>query len=246
MSTAVATSEPRPPVPGEKESSITAAVLEKVASFTQTFHPVKKIHEHVCGFHFYSHDMTRQVEAHHYCSHLNQDVRQCVIYDSSDENARLIGVEYIISAKLFNNLPEEEKKYWHSHVYEVKSGLLVTPMSSIVPDMAANEAEMKVCEDLMNTFGKTWHLWQVDRGDVLPYGPPQLMMSFVEDGQIDKIKLAHRDEKFKISTEDKRKMRAELRPEPAILADTHVDHWRHRDDGMAWQTQMELVAQKKL
>jgi hypothetical protein len=52
-------------------------------------------------------------------SHLNEDVRQCVIYDSPDKHGRLIGVEYIISARLFEQLPAEEKKYWHSHVYEV-------------------------------------------------------------------------------------------------------------------------------
>ena len=46
----------------------------------------------------------------------NEDVRQCVIYDSPNSNARLIGIEYIISAKLFEQLPAEEKQYWHSHV----------------------------------------------------------------------------------------------------------------------------------
>lgn len=63
---------------------------------------------------------TVQVEAHHYCSHLSEDVRQCVIYDSDASDARLIGVEYIISRRLFDSLPEEEKKYWHSHTYEVR------------------------------------------------------------------------------------------------------------------------------
>lgn len=29
--------------------------------------------------------------------------------------ARLIGLEYIISERLFRELPEQEKKYWHSH-----------------------------------------------------------------------------------------------------------------------------------
>lgn len=29
--------------------------------------------------------------------------------------ARLLGVEYIISERLFNELPEEEKRFWHSH-----------------------------------------------------------------------------------------------------------------------------------
>uniref|UniRef100_A0A915EDK4 DUF1264-domain-containing protein n=1 Tax=Ditylenchus dipsaci TaxID=166011 RepID=A0A915EDK4_9BILA len=109
-------------------------------------------------------------------THLNEDVRQCVIYDSADAGARLIGVEYIISAKLFLQLPEDEKKYWHSHAYEVKSGMLVAPG---IPQIA----EHIDMEKLVNTYGKTWHLWQVDRGDPLPYGPANLMMSFTQDGQ---------------------------------------------------------------
>lgn len=57
--------------------------------------------------------MNRQLIAHHYCSHINQDVRQCVIYDSDRPDARLIGIEYIISEELFNQLSTEEKKLWH-------------------------------------------------------------------------------------------------------------------------------------
>jgi hypothetical protein len=30
------------------------------------------------------------------------------------------GVEYIISRRLYEGLHEEEKRYWHSHVYEVR------------------------------------------------------------------------------------------------------------------------------
>jgi hypothetical protein len=33
--------------------------------------------------------------------------------------ARLIGIEYIISRRLYEGLPQEEHKYWHSHQYEV-------------------------------------------------------------------------------------------------------------------------------
>ena len=65
-----------------------------------------------------------QVEAHHFCACPNAEVRQCVIYDSDRADARLIGLEYIISAALFEQLPEEEKVYWHSHKYEVQSGTL--------------------------------------------------------------------------------------------------------------------------
>jgi hypothetical protein len=37
------------------------------------------IHYHLCAFHFYVYDMSKQVEAHHYCMHYNQDMRQCAI-----------------------------------------------------------------------------------------------------------------------------------------------------------------------
>jgi hypothetical protein len=33
--------------------------------------------------------------------------------------ARLIGIEYIISRRLYEGLPQEERMYWHSHQYEV-------------------------------------------------------------------------------------------------------------------------------
>jgi Protein of unknown function (DUF1264) len=32
-----------------------------------------------------------------------------------------MGVEYIVSGRLFAGLPPEEKALWHSHVHEVKS-----------------------------------------------------------------------------------------------------------------------------
>jgi Protein of unknown function (DUF1264) len=39
--------------------------------------------------------------------------------DSDKSNARLIGIEYIISRRLFEGLPADEKKFWHSHEHEV-------------------------------------------------------------------------------------------------------------------------------
>lgn len=82
--------------------SVKSNVLNAVAGGTQNFGPIKHICEHVCGFHGYAHDMTRQVHAHHMCSHVNEDFRQCIIYDSPEPTARLIGIEYIISEKLFD------------------------------------------------------------------------------------------------------------------------------------------------
>ena len=200
-------------VPGDT-TKMTTKMMDMQTSLMQNFKPISNVCQHVCGVHFYDGDLKRQVIAHHYCSHLNEDVRQCVIYDSPDKNGRLIGVEYIISAKLFEQLPPEEKKYWHSHVYEVKSGALVAPS---VPELA----EHMDMEKLVNTYGKTWHFWQVDRDHPLPYGTPSLMMSLTADGQADLALMAEKDKITGISTKQRKAARADI-PEPTILKGADV------------------------
>ena len=201
--------------PGAERTAKTK-ILEAGAELLQREAPLRSIHAHVCGFHFYNGEMKRQVIAHHYCSHLGEEVLQCVIYDSDKPDARLIGIEYIISAKLFETLPPEEKELWHSHVHEVKSGQLIAPR---LPDVAEKELMKK----LVGTYGKTWHTWQVDRGDKLPLGIPQLMMGFTADGQANPEMVAERDKAYGISSDEKRKNRADL-PSPAILPG--ADAWQ--------------------
>lgn len=79
--------------PGDRTMASTK-VLNVGSMISQTFHPINKIHQHLCGFHFVNGDMSRQVRGHHYCSHINEEFQQCVIYDSDKSDARLIGVEY--------------------------------------------------------------------------------------------------------------------------------------------------------
>ena len=38
-----------------------------------------------------SQDPARKIQTHHYASRLNEDVLQCVVFDSPEPNARLIG-----------------------------------------------------------------------------------------------------------------------------------------------------------
>jgi hypothetical protein len=54
-----------------------------------SFQPINQIHQHLCAFHVYSHDPSRAVRAHHFCTHLRSDL--CVVYDSDQPGARLIG-----------------------------------------------------------------------------------------------------------------------------------------------------------
>lgn len=166
------------------------------------------------------------------CSHPTEEVRQCIIFDSDRPGARLIGIEYILSERLFRSLPEEEKQYWHSHDYEVSSGILIAPR---VPDMA----EKRDMQKLANTYGKTWHTWQVDRGDELPIGPPQLMGALTADGQVDPALLAARDARYGVSREEKKAGRKNL--EYPEIVDPAANSWL---SGETWQVEMKKVPVK--
>jgi hypothetical protein len=205
-----------------------AAALGVAALLPGAAGPLGAIHAHVCGFHFYNGDMKRAVRAEHYCSHLNPDVFQCIIYDSDAKNARLVGVEYIISEARFNQLPADEKKLWHSHRYEVMSGQLVAP------DLTG-PAEAELMRELVNTYGKTWYLWQVDRGDQLPLGLPQLMMGFTADGQADPAMVAARDRDLKLVSAEVKARRADLPARPVAAG---ADGWKQ---GQVFQLNDDLL-----
>ena len=72
-------------------------------------------------------------------------------------------------------------------------------------------------EQVVGLYGKTYHFWQVDRGDKLPLGEPQLMMSFTGEDQHPDFKrlVGERDGRYGISSEQKKEKRAYIE-EPAI------------------------------
>jgi len=179
-----------------------------------SFAPINRIHQHLHGFHCYASDRTRAVGSHHFCSCTGTEdladfgVRQCVLYDSDKPDAKLIGVEYIVSEKTFLTLPTEEKRYWHSHKYEVESGQLVLCSKSIVPTVVEDVAERDAMKMLHTTYGKTFHTWNYDLYPTIPLGPPHLMMAFTGDGQISDDVVAKRDEALGINAAHKRENRA--------------------------------------
>jgi hypothetical protein len=156
-------------------------------------------------------------EAHHYCAILNEDLIQCVIYDGNVKDAKLMGIEYIVSDKLFARLPAAEKPLWHSHVHEVKSGQLVAPG---IPE----KAEHDLMEKLVHTYGKTWHTWHTDLDKALPLGVPQLMMGFVAEGQADPQMVQARDQRIGIDSEQRKQARADIAAPPV---DPGADGWQH-------------------
>lgn len=103
----------------------------------------------------------------------------------------------MITPKLYETLDEEERKLWHSHVFEVKSGMLIMPQPSpLVPMTAWEKAENAEMEQVITLYGKVYHLWQVDRGDKLPLGQPQLMTSATDWGQVDEKLIDERDKRL--------------------------------------------------
>lgn len=188
--------------PGKEKSSKTKA-LESGAALLQQKSPLRAINAYLNGFHFYNGNINAQMEAHHYVSRLNEDVHQAIIYDGDGEDAKIMGVEYIISARLFATLEEEEKKLWHSHHYEVKSGTLIAPG---IPDVAEHE----LMEQLMSTYGKTIHTWHTDQNFQLPVGAPMIMMGFTKDGQIDQRLVRERDQRLGVSTAEKKENRKDI------------------------------------
>lgn len=189
--------------PGAKKSGETG-LLETGADLLQDKSPLKKFNVYLDGFHFYNGNIQAQMEAHHYVSQLNEDVYQAIIYDGNEGDAKIMGVEYIISARLFKTLDDEEKKLWHSHHYEVKSGTLIAPG---IPEAA----EHRLMEKLVSTYGKTIHTWHTDQQRTLPLGTPMIMMGFTQDGQLGPELLKARDERFDLSTAEKKKSREDIR-----------------------------------
>lgn len=201
--------------PGEEPAAKTK-LLEAGANLLQAKAPLGELNAYLDGFHFYSGNMQAQMEAHHYCGHVNEDLIQCVIFDGNGEDAKLMGVEYIVTAKLFATLPPEEKHLWHSHVYEVQSGSLVAPG---IPEVVERELMTKIA----GTYGKTWHTWHTDQQSKLPLGTPMLMMGFTADGQANEQMITNRDQRMSLSSGELRERRADL-PYPAI--DPDADAWK--------------------
>lgn len=189
-------------VPGPQASADTEAMWTAMAA-VQDLAPVEDFDAHLKAFHFVNGDPERQVESHLYVQQVNQDFAQSLIYDGDGPDAKLVGVEYMISDRLFRSLPAEEQRMWHSHGYQVVSGDLVAPG-------APDEAERELMEEMATTYGKTIYFWNVDRGETLPLGAPTLMMAPNATGQIDQRLIEERDTRLGLDTDAIRRQRSRI------------------------------------
>ncbi|KAL1853386.1 Cytoplasmic glyoxalase II [Paecilomyces lecythidis] len=119
----------------------------------------------------------------------------------------------MITPRLYETLPREERRLWHSHEFEVKSGMLVMPVPQGLPDAVWTQAESSEMEEIIPLYGKTFHFWQIDRGDTVPLGMPKLMGSFLDEDMVKREcpsfekMLGERDQRFHLDHKAKAKAR---------------------------------------
>jgi hypothetical protein len=170
----------------------------------QTLAPTRAFDSYLDGFHVMKDDHSKVVEAHMFCRNKNEDFAQCAVFDGDGPDANLVGIEYIISERLYQKLPPEEQASWHPHNYEITSGQLVMPGLPGVVEKAALAKKL-------NSYGKTWRVWDSDHSE-MPIGDPELMWSFNHDGETPPQLIERRDARLHVDTQVKREQRKDLVP----------------------------------
>lgn len=208
-------------------------VLGAATRFLQDQPALERFSFAVDGFHALKDNPAKQMEAHLSCNTVDADLTQCIVFDRAGADARLVGVEYVISAKAFAKLPPGERELWHPHNYEVLSGNLVAPGLPAA-------LEEQVVEGWVNSWGKSWRLW--DSGslghpkDALPLGEPELAWSFNADGEINPQLVADRDRRLQIDTrerrDDRRHLVAKAKPQTGVDALADMFPLRRPVDGV--------------
>lgn len=88
--------------------------------------------------------------------------------------------------------------------------VLPLPRSHFHAPQELESLETEAMKEVIGLYGKTWHFWQIDRGDELPLGHPRLMGSVSEAGQIEDLEevLRERNKLHGVDLGRKRELRS--------------------------------------
>lgn len=120
------------------------------------------------GVHLMKDVPERSQVAYHFCKPVNDDLNQCVLYDGTGPDARLIGVEYLVSDAVYQKMSAEEKVYWHDHKHEVDAGYIKSLTQT-------GDEEKQTLARVRTLWGKVYHTWA--SGNDFPRGPARLYWS---------------------------------------------------------------------
>lgn len=164
--------------------------------------PLERKHAQICAFHIGYDDARLQIETIHYCTAVGDGLFQCIIYDSPEKDAKLIGVEYVVTQEVFGQLPQEEAKLWHPHRFEIEEGLFTI-------HNVTKACEETLLKALHTSWGKTWQTWP-DITSKIPMGRPILMWSARKANELNPKLIEKRDKKYNLKIEDIKKSREQL------------------------------------
>ena len=91
---------------------------------------------------------------HHYCKGISPEVLQCLLFESTEPNAKLTDVEYFVAKDLARkNVPLATwNKYYHDHQVEIDTGRVQ------VLDVPEDKAK-DIAAAAAKTDGIIFHLW---------------------------------------------------------------------------------------
>lgn len=105
---------------------------------------------------------------HHHCKVYDDMTAACLLFPTGmGDQDKPYGFEYVITSEQYNELPTEEKKFWHYHLNELPK------VNAKLPDMTEEEA-MAAKPILDETYGKIVYFWQY--GDKYPIGEPKVVI----------------------------------------------------------------------
>ncbi len=109
-----------------------------------------------------------QVIVHHHCKVYDDMTAACLLFPTGmADQDKPYGIEYVITAQQYAELPEEEKQYWHYHKTEFPRA------QATFPDMDESTLA-KVKPILDETYGKVFYFWQFS--EEYPVGEPEVLV----------------------------------------------------------------------
>ncbi len=91
---------------------------------------------------------------HHYCKGISPEILQCLLFESTEPNAKLTDVEYFVAKDLARKSVSLEtwNKYYHDHEVEIATGRVQ------VLDVPEDKAK-EIAAAAAKTDGIIFHLW---------------------------------------------------------------------------------------
>lgn len=158
-------------------------MMDKELIYNETLNPRQIDYPNVLGFndlhiHAIRHldvdkssgsaDRLLQTIVHHHCKVYGDNTATCLLfpYGMTDQD-KPYGIEYVIPTDQYQELPDDEKQYWHYHKTEFPRAM------ATFPELTDKELA-KVLPILDETYGKVVYFWNY--GDVYPMGEPYVLV----------------------------------------------------------------------